>query len=143
MTSLLFDIASEKGPPAAVSPETDRPVKPVLCGQQGIITFPRGGTSAAAAQPYRGKRLKSDCTRTQKSNGFPHINSGNCMCTQRTLIRRDTGTNTEKERTGRNTPMYFSNVLLSVLDCASFSLCFQRGVSEMLHSRSPSAFLPF
>lgn len=97
MTSLLFDIASEKGPPAAVSPETDRPVKPVLCGQQGIITFPRGGTSAAAAQPYRGKRLKSDCIRTQYSNGFPHINSGNCICTQRTLIRRDTGTNTEKE----------------------------------------------
>jgi len=36
----LFDIASEKGPPAAVSLETDRAVKPVLCGQQGIITFP-------------------------------------------------------------------------------------------------------
>lgn len=42
MTSLLFDIASEKGPLAAASPETDRAVKPVLGGQQGIITFPRG-----------------------------------------------------------------------------------------------------
>lgn len=39
---MLFDIASEKGPLAAVPPETDRAVKPVLCGQQGIITFPRG-----------------------------------------------------------------------------------------------------
>lgn len=42
VTSLLFAIASEKGPLAAVSPETDRAVKPVLCGQQGIITFPHG-----------------------------------------------------------------------------------------------------
>lgn len=42
MTSQPFGIASEKGPLAAVSPETDRAVKPVLCGQQGIITFPRG-----------------------------------------------------------------------------------------------------
>lgn len=29
MTPLLFDIASEKGPLASVSPETDRAVKPV------------------------------------------------------------------------------------------------------------------
>lgn len=39
---MLFDIASKKGPLAAVSPETDRAVKPILCGQQGIITFPHG-----------------------------------------------------------------------------------------------------
>lgn len=30
------------GPLAAVSPETDRAVRPVLCSQQGIITFPCG-----------------------------------------------------------------------------------------------------
>lgn len=42
MTSLLFDIASEKGPLAAVSPETDRAAKPVFCGQKGVITFPCG-----------------------------------------------------------------------------------------------------
>lgn len=42
MTSPLFGIASEKGPQTAVSPETDRAVKPVLRCQQGIITFPHG-----------------------------------------------------------------------------------------------------
>lgn len=44
MTSLLFGIASEKGPPAAGSPETDWAVKPILCGRQGIITFPCGAS---------------------------------------------------------------------------------------------------
>lgn len=42
VTSLLFDSISGKRPPAAGSPETDRAVKPILCDQQGIITFPRG-----------------------------------------------------------------------------------------------------
>jgi len=42
VTSLPFGIASEKRPLSAVSPETDGAVKPVLCGLQGIITFPHG-----------------------------------------------------------------------------------------------------
>lgn len=113
VTSLLFDIASEKGPPAAVSPETDRAVKPVLCGQQGIITFPRGGTSAAAAQPYRGKRLKSDCTRTQKSNGCPHMNTGNRTCMHGTHLSDATQAQRNNTHTHIDTQMYFY-VLLSV-----------------------------
>lgn len=52
---MLFDIASEKGPLAAVSPETDREVKPVLCGQQGIITFPHGAPAPQQLSHIEGR----------------------------------------------------------------------------------------
>ncbi len=77
---MLFDIAREKGPLAAVSPETDREVKPVLCGQQGIITFPCGAPAPQQLSHIE-ERLKSDCTHTQQSNCRPHVNIGNHMCT--------------------------------------------------------------